>query len=395
MGGTLAYKDLCDYAENAGLGIFGIAPPKVGKHVIERFQAWQGAGLGGGMNYLYRAAEGYGDGAKLLDGVRSVVSVALRYDAAPHPPHRPGYGRVARYAWGRDYHQLLPARLAEFVRGCQALAGSSGAARICTDAVPLLERAFAAEAGIGFVGKNTLIIRPGEGSLFFLAEVLWDLEIVDIPPVPAFKGCGSCTRCGSGCPTGALDTPYQLDARRCISYLTIEKRGALEVWERRAVGEWLFGCDICQDVCPFNHTAIKRARKADLPDLQHDAGAGALLPLEELLALRSQASFRERFAGTPLLRAKREGLARSAACVAANTNATELIPNLLQAVAEDESPVVRSHALWAVHELNSKSGGAHQGDLSVALALVAKDEDPLVVEERARCTFETMRTEVG
>jgi epoxyqueuosine reductase len=223
--------------------------------------------------------------------------------------------------------------------------------RVFSDAVPLLERGYAAQAGLGFIGKNTMLIRPKAGSFSFLGEILWNLEVEAEPAPVDVTNCGACERCITRCPSHAFSEPFVLDARRCVSYLTIEKRGAFTEGESQAIGEWLFGCDLCQEICPFNHRALKEGLASDLPEFDAHAGTGPWLNLASVLKLRSDAEFKARFRGTALLRAKREGLLRNAAVVAANTKSYELIPVLDKVAKEDPSPLVRDHAHWALRHL--------------------------------------------
>lgn len=305
---------------------------------------------------------------------------AVRYDQAPHPARPPGFGRVARYAWGLDYHGTLKRRLQRVVRRLQRHLGRRFDYRTFTDAVPLLERAYAVRAGLGFIGRNTLLIRPGVGSYLLLAELVSEVEVAEATPAAAHRGCGGCHRCQPACPTEALVEEYQLDARRCISYLTIEKRGALSLQERGWIGEWLFGCDVCQDVCPFNHRAQRREGRADLERLTATRGVGPLLNLAELLQLRDAQMFWERFKGTALRRAGRESLLRNACAVAVNTRAGTLLPDLERAFQEDASPLVRQHALWAVVTLAALDG-AVPSQARRCLESARRDPAPEVREE--------------
>jgi epoxyqueuosine reductase len=235
-----------------------------------------------------------------------------------------------------------------------------------------------------------MVIMPGAGSFMFLGEVLWSLEVSELPEVQddEYEGdngrlrsalgkshCGSCSRCIDYCPTSALVADRVLDARRCISYLTIEKRGSLTHQERTWIGEWVFGCDICQDVCPFNVVSIKSRAKPDCSEFLPSAGVGCSLELSEVIAIRSDAEFVKRFGGTPLMRAKREGLVRNAAVVSANKRVFEVLEGLKSAVREDRSAVVRSHALWAFAQLSSELGSHAVTMLKDLVYLCCVDED--------------------
>src|SRR5262249_48732838 len=239
------------------------------------------------------------------------------YVAAPEFHNENRYGRIARYAWGLDYHEVVKARLHNLIAEIKRLEGREVAARAFVDAVPLLERAVAARAGLGFTGKNTNLLQPRQGSWFFLAEILLNLEL----PVEENRlkiSCGSCHRCLDACPTDAFAAAYQLDSRRCISYLTIENKGAIPPALRAGLGEWLFGCDVCQEVCPFNRFATDTYWQEFRPEY----GAGQKLDVVEILAIKTDEEFRARFKCTPLTRPKRRGLLRNAAVVAANIECT-------------------------------------------------------------------------
>lgn len=355
---SLAFETLIDLAQGVGLSIVGVADGTQMASDLEHLKVWQGAGYAGEMGYMQREPELLASPQRLLQGVRSVVTVALAYDRAPRPPLQVGYGRVARYAWGRDYHKVLRRRLEQLTSAVERHLGCTLECRAFSDSVPLLERALAQRSQIAFIGKNTMAIIPGRGSFFLLGEILWELEILGAAPLAtAPQRCGTCTTCINLCPTEAFVSERVLDARRCISYLTIEKRGALTHQERAWVGEWVFGCDVCQEVCPFNFVSLKRGERAAVKEFDSESGVGPALDLGSVLEIRTQAAFVTRFAGTALMRTKREGLLRNAAVVAANTAALDLLASLKRACKEDPSPVVRQHALWAFVSLCLKQGG--------------------------------------
>jgi epoxyqueuosine reductase len=378
----ISFKTILKLANDLDLSIVGAINADRLSSEEERFRSWLDQGFGAEMGYLHRAAEiGFAPDL-IFPGARSVICLAVHYDYAPHPTCPPGYGRVARYAWGRDYHKVLPRQLRRLVSAIEGELGQSIKARIISDAAPIHERAFAARAGLGFRGKNSLLIRPGLGSMFLLAEIISDLEITERPLPQAAatigKGCGSCFQCGTECPTGAIVAPGIIDSRRCISYLTIEKRGILSVPEREMIGEWLFGCDRCQDICPFNFTGIKQSKTAAIPELSAQSGIGPLLELRSLLQIADQEEFSKRFAGTALTRAKRTGLLRNAAVVAANMEAFELIEDLELSALKDPDPVVRTHSLWAFFKLAKKS---RIGGVEKILARAKDDSSELVSAE--------------
>ncbi|MGH7300965.1 MAG: tRNA epoxyqueuosine(34) reductase QueG [Candidatus Rokuibacteriota bacterium] len=270
------------------------APPEHGPAL----RRWVEAGHAATMGYLERRLEERLDPARVLPGARSVLCVALNYyqGETADPSWRP----VARYAWGRDYHDVIGPRLERLAEHL----GKAGGARSkgYVDTGPVLERDLAARAGLGWVGKNTMLLHPRLGSWFFIGVLLTTAALVHDQPLA--DRCGTCRACLDACPTGAFAAPYVLDARRCVSYLTIEHRGEIDPALRPGMAGWQFGCDICQDVCPWN-------RKAP-PTEEADFHPGAAYPGAEAVADMDDETFRSRFAGTPLLRAKPAGLRRNA-----------------------------------------------------------------------------------
>ncbi len=346
------------------IGIVGVAPLA---RDDEAFRAWCAAGFAAGMEYMTRRPELNAHPGRLVPAAASIITLAVNYYAAAQDfRHERRYGRVARYAWGLDYHDVVKARLLKLAAEIEAAAGRTIHARCFVDAVPLLERAVAARAGLGFSGKNTNLILPRNGSWFFLAEILLDLEL-PAEPREIKVSCGTCQRCLDACPTDAFAGPFKLDSRKCISYLTIENKGAIPRELRACVGEWIFGCDICQDVCPFNRFSSETL----WPELHPEAGVGARLDLVETLSIATDEEFRARFKGTPLTRPKRRGLLRNAAVVAANVGCTAAVPALIERIERDPEPLVRSHALWALAQLDERK----------AMPLIDRsldDPDPLV-----------------
>jgi epoxyqueuosine reductase len=255
-----------------------------------------------------------------------------------------GQGKVSRYAWGHDYHELIWRRLDELARW---LSARSPACRVrgVVDTAPLLEREFAQLAGLGWVGKNTLLLNKELGSWFFLAALLTDLELDYDAPYTA-DHCGTCTACLDACPTDAFVAPYVLDARKCISYLTIELRSEIPEPLREGVGDWVFGCDVCQDVCPWN-TRERNAAHTDEPTFQPLEGMNAV-DLITLFDLDDE-DFRQRFRHTPLWRAKRRGLLRNAAIVLGNHPTEKAIPALMKGLSDSE-PLVREACTWGLRQ---------------------------------------------
>ena len=283
----------------------------------------------------------------LLDGARSVISLAMSYKTT-EPPTASDVprGRVARYAWGRDYHSLIKARVRRFVRELPDAVGEPVRARRFVDDGPMNDRAAAERAGVGWFGKNTNILTPTLGSWAFLAEVITNLDLRADAPLK--KTCGECARCIPACPTGAIVAPYVIDNRRCISFLTIELRGAIPREMRPLVGDWVFGCDLCQDVCPVNRKAAV-SREAEFGK-RHDFDAPALIPLLSL----DEDGFRRRFEGSPIRRAKLSGLRRNACVALGNIGDRAAIPALSAALRSDDA-IVRAHAAWALGRIGGET----------------------------------------
>lgn len=312
-----------------------------------RLDAWLAAGHHGDMAWLARDADARGDvrHPRIMPSARAVVVCALSYHRGDEPsPLRDG--DIARYARGRDYHNFLRRKLRKLAAWMRATHGALAAPMV--DNAPVLERAWAARAGVGFVGKNGCVIAPGLGSYVLLGEVITSLPLVGDAPMP--ERCGACTRCLDACPTRAFAAPWVLDARRCVSYLTIELEGEIPHALREGVGDRVLGCDACQDVCPYNRTAPPAAETtADFaPDPRwrgHD--------LASLLAL-DEASFVELTRGSPAARPGREGLARNAAVALGNTGGRVHLPVLRRASQEDPSESVREAAAWATARIEAR-----------------------------------------
>lgn len=310
-----------------------------------RYEAFLADGKYGEMGWLAAMPEARRrvDGEHILSGARTVVCLARRY-ASEETEHAPETARgIARYARGRDYHNGMRKKLRKLAAHVRSLGDGVRARPLC-DEEPVLERAWAARAGLGFVGKNGLLIVPGVGSFVLLGEVVTTLAIE--PDAPIAERCGSCTRCLDACPTGAFDAPWVLDPRRCISYLTIELRGPIDEQLRAGVGEHLFGCDDCQTACPFNASRGRRATTAVDPMFGADP-RWERTRLEDLLALDDEGFARLR-EGSPVGRATRPGLARNAATVLGNLGDPGAAGALDQAAREHDSPMVREAAAWAL-----------------------------------------------
>jgi|CXWL01.1.fsa_nt_gi epoxyqueuosine reductase len=313
----------------------------------EAYHAWLERGDHASMDWMARRIEERLDPRRLLPGARTALVVALQYAPLAGEPEPVGdlWPRVARYARGRDYHDLFNERLGALKdRILEAFPGTG--VRRAVDTSPLLERELAARAGLGVQGKNTLLLSRAGGSYFLLGELLLTLDLAPDPPIADL--CGRCTRCLDHCPTGALAEPYRLDSRRCISYWTIEHRGEIPEDVRPELGDWVFGCDICQEVCPWNR---RGGEPGDHPELALPPDR-AELDLIGLLTL-SRDGYTERFRGSAMKRAKLEGLKRNAA-VAMGNRGDEAYRPALEAARGDESAVVASHAEWALARLGRR-----------------------------------------
>ena len=278
-----------------------------------RWDRWRALGRAGVMHYLLRAHPRRTHPRDLLPEARTAIVVAAGYWQGDHPPAPIGAGKIARYAWGADYHHVVRARLDALAARIQTLAAGPGAGdallfRPCVDSAPLDERALAVRAGIGFAGKHTLVIDPAGGSWLLLGVLLTSLALPpDRPLRSATASCGACRRCLEACPTGAIESPWQLDPRRCISYLTIESRDPVPEELAPRLAGWAFGCDICQEVCPFNARPLATL----LPGLEAAGGAGAFASGRMLAEARSGKGFLKRWGHTPLARAGLKGVRRS------------------------------------------------------------------------------------
>jgi epoxyqueuosine reductase len=357
------------WAREAGFDRAGVAPLGPPEHGTA-LTAWLERGDQAGMEYMHRRPEARLQPAQILPGGRSAVCVALQY----HPltgadePRGDLWPRVARYARGRDYHDLMIERLRRLGERIES-AFPGTAWQPYVDTGPVLERELAARAGLGAVGKNTNLLHPEAGSWFLLGELFLTLALT--PDDPVADLCGSCTRCLEACPTGALAEPFRLDSRRCISYWTIEHRGDLPPPARELVADWVFGCDICQEVCPCNEAP----KPAEHPELALPA-MRAELDLAALLLI-SRDEYVERFRGSPMKRAKREGLRRNAAVAMGNRGDPAYLSPLTRALSSSE-PVVRRHAAWALGRMGSV------GRASLEAARRAESEPSVVAEiERA------------
>jgi len=312
MPSSLTQK-IIDQARALGFDAVGIAAADCLEQDDHALSQWLAQGWHAGMAYMTREPHRRSRPQSVLPGARSVVVLAMNYaqDMPPDPGRgtarrAPAMGRVSRYAWGRDYHDVIEDRLTQLEAFIHESAGPGTDCRSYVDHGPVLEKAFARQAGIGFVGKNTLLITEEFGSWVFLSVILTTLELD--PGAARSSECGSCRACLDACPTGALVAPYHLDANRCISYLTIENKAGIPEELKPKLNGWIFGCDICQEVCPYN----ARSKPTAVKEFRAEEGVGPWLDLDKVTAIKSDEEFRDAFRDTPLLRPKRAGLQRNA-----------------------------------------------------------------------------------
>lgn len=363
-------------ARRLGFELVGVTRADPPPH-LDVYESWLDRGRHGEMGYLAteRNRTRRADPRRILRECRSILALGIRHPA-PGSDSRPGSGptggRVASYAWGEDYHHVLPEKLKALISFIENEVGDPVPHRWYTDTGPILEREFAQRAGLGWIGKNTCLIHPSHGSYFLLAEILLGLELEPDRPVTT-DHCGSCTRCLEACPTECILPDRTLDARRCISYLTIELKGPIPPELRPQIGAWVFGCDICQEVCPWNERFA--APRGD-PALAPRPGVPAPDLFEEL-SLTAQA-FNRKFKGSPVKRAKRRGYLRNVAVALGNGAGGEdrhTVKALAEALVTEHEPLVRGHVAWALGRI----GGASA--LQALEEAVAGDSDPYVLEE--------------
>jgi epoxyqueuosine reductase len=347
----LTFRLVRDKALELGFDLIGAAPAGLAPGA-QAFLDWLSAGYAGGMEYLGRNPLRRADSRLVMPGARTVVMAGLSYAALDVPQailEDPGRGRIARYAWGVDYHDLLLPRLK------QLGAFIARESRAYVDTGPLLEKSWAEACGLGFIGNNTCLIHRARGSYLFLGAVLVGEEIAPDPEpaVPGAErkarcGCGRCRRCLDACPTQAFPAPGWLDARRCISYLTIELKGSIPVELRARMGNWIFGCDACQEACPY----VRRYTPASVEPAFRPASVDRAAPrLADVLGWDA-AAFNERYKGTAVRRARWRGLLRNACVAAGNSARPDLLP-MLARLRDGGDPVVGEHAAWAILRMAS------------------------------------------
>lgn len=340
-------------AAELGFNIAGVIKAEPAP-TLDAYFRWIEANMHGNMGYMARPDRQIRrqDLSVILPGVRSMLLVGLDYRSQAIPTtmlEDPARGRIASYAWNLDYHDLMIPRLEALAEWLQTQFGEAKH-RVYVDTGAILERAHAQQAGLGFVGKNTMLIHPRRGSYFFLGEILLDVAFDDYDTPGRASMCGSCTRCLQACPTDAFPQPYVLDARRCISYLTIENKGAIPHEFRPLMGNWVYGCDVCQDVCPWQRFTVP----TNEPDFLPESVEQAAPPLLDLLALDDD-TFRVRYRNSPIYRIKRHRLVRNASIAAGNWASEAAVP-LLEILLADENPLVRSHAAWGMVQIDREAG---------------------------------------
>lgn len=344
-------REIVERAKALGFDSCKIAAAASPRHGNE-FRAWLREGAAGEMDWLARGEEKRCDPQQVLPGVRSVVVVALNYWQGEQPTARKqakgrrplgaATGKIARYAWGEDYHDIMLPKL-EQLR--VFLADCGGVQKCYVDTGPILERDYAAEAGIGWHGKSTMLVDPRLGTWFFLAEILTTLDLPPDAPQPA--RCGTCARCITACPTGAITDAHRLDARRCISYLTIELKGSIPPELRPLIGDRIYGCDDCLDACPWNRFAAVSREAAFAARPANNMLLRDYLSLDDI-------QFRTLFHGSPIKRIKRRGFLRNVCVALGNTGDAADLPALHQ-LAIDSEPLIAEHATWAIERIRERS----------------------------------------
>lgn len=334
--------------------------PAVADHLVDHIEA----GHVEGMNWFTPDRARFStDVRNLHPTARSIISFGLAYWSGPAQKPDDGIlrGRISRYAWGKDYHRVMKRRMKALLADMNELVGRDLDVRILVDTARIVERAVAARAGLGWYGKNTNLIVPGRGSWVMLGEMVTDLDLEIDSPLK--RNCGNCTICIDNCPTGAIVEPYTIHAPACISFLTIELRDAIPLDLRPKMQDWVYGCDVCQDVCPYTGAA----EIVDDAELQPASINNAFPSLHWLLEM-TQEEFGATYFGTPVPRTKRRGLARNAAVALGNTGTEEDVPALATALAGHDEPIVRGHAAWALGQIG--------GPASIHALDVARSGDP-------------------
>jgi epoxyqueuosine reductase len=378
-------QDIKNEAKRLGFPLVGITTPERPSHWAN-FESWLKAGRHGEMTYLAteRARLCRADPCRLLPDCSTILVLGIPYQPKVKPTQTVGrrasstyLGKIASYAWGKDYHEVLPRRMQTLVSFIESLLGHAIASRWYTDTGPLLERDLAQRAGLGWIGKNTCLIHPHLGSYIFLAEILLDIQLEPDPPFIPDR-CGTCTRCMNACPTGCILPDRTLDARRCIAYLTIELKGAVPVELRHAIDESVFGCDICQEVCPWNKASAHIPNSTKI--LDEFSGTPGVRKHELVSELRlTSGEFYQKFKDSPVKRAKRLGYLRNVVLALGNQASRRkddsVIPLLAQVLIHDPEPLVRLSAAWSLGLFD------REPTRQILAAALAAEHDPDVLSE--------------
>jgi epoxyqueuosine reductase len=344
-------KSLKAKALELGFNMMGVVEARPSPR-LWAYHNWLDRAFHGEMDYLARPDRVLRreDLNAILPSVKSIICVGLDYATWEPPPeikNDPGRGRISNYAWGADYHIVMTPKLSELADWLRGQTEAEVANKVYVDTGAILERDHAQQAGLGFAGKNTMLINPRGGSWFFLGELLTTAELLVDEIKPRMPSCGSCSRCLTACPTNAFPEPHVLDGRRCISYLTIELKGWIPREFRPLMGNWIYGCDICQEVCPFNRFSVP----SQVGEFYPAGWETVAPPLLDLLDLDEE-SFQERFANSPIRRIKRSRLVRNACVAAGNWGDQSAVPALIRLLGDDE-PIIRGHTAWALGNINA------------------------------------------
>jgi epoxyqueuosine reductase len=375
---TQLVKTLRQAATDLGFSQFGITPA-VPTSGYSDLVSWIDSGYAGEMGYFATRQQAYQHPNGVLAGTKSIIALTYPYEATEALPASQGKGRIAKYIWsGLDYHDVIHPKLKQL---CKIVSQQSpqSKARGVVDTAPLMEREIAKEAGLGWQGKNTLLLNKHKGSYFFLACILCN---IDLPSDESHQTshCGTCRACLDACPTEAFPSPGVLDATRCISYLTIEHRSPIPAPLREGIGDWLFGCDICQEVCPWNRKPTREASRIEQSESSKSEAETetASLPLKQLdlptLFELTDEQFRQRFRKTPLWRARRRGILRNAAIVLGNQQHTSGLPALNRGL-EDTEALVRGASAWALGRIGEASSR------TLLKSRLKREQDPEVMDE--------------
>ena len=343
---TLTVSRIKAVARDLGFNLCGVTPAAPSPTLLA-YLRWIERGMHGAMGYMARKdrIRRRQDLREIMPGAKTLIVVGLDYHARfadEETLNDPARGRIAAYAWGLDYHKVLELRLEQFAEWLADASGRAIQQKVYVDTGAILERSHAQQAGLGFIGKNTMLIHPRRGSSFFIGEIITTLDFDEYDEPHRETMCGTCTRCLAACPTDAFPKPYVLDARRCISYHTIENKGWIDRELREGFGNWIFGCDICMDVCPFQRFSEETQEVAFLPfELERVA------PQLTDILMSTEESYRLLFRRSPVERVKRAQMVRNACVAAGNWRGERAIPHLIQLL-YDESALVRGHAAWAL-----------------------------------------------